>query len=75
MRRSSGELSKCGMGWMLDSDPQLGRIVHHTGHNPGYANHIIRMIDKDFTIIILSNNNFEPLDALSKDLIAALGGK
>ena len=73
MRLNSGALSQYGMGWMLGSDPQLGRIVRHTGHNPGYANHIIRMIDKDFTIIILTNNNFEPLDALSKDLIAALG--
>lgn len=59
------------MGWMLDSDPQLGRIVH----NPGYANHIIRMIDRDLTIIILTNNNFGRLDAVSKDLIAAFGGK
>jgi CubicO group peptidase (beta-lactamase class C family) len=75
MRLNNGTLSQYGMGWMLDSDPQLGRIVHHTGHNPGYANHIIRMIDKDLTIIILTNRDFEPLDALSKDLIAAFAGK
>lgn len=74
MRLNSGELSQYGMGWKLGNDPQLGRIVHHTGHNPGYANHIIRLIDKDLTIIILTNNNFEPLDALSKELLAALGG-
>lgn len=62
------------MGWMLDSDPQPGRIVHHPRHNPGYANHTIRLIDKDLTVIILTDNSFEPPDGLSKDLIAAFGG-
>ncbi len=75
MRLNNGTLSQYGMGWMLDSDPQLGRIVHHTGHNPGYANHIIRMIDKDLILLLLTNRDFEPLDALSKDLIAAFAGK
>lgn len=74
-RLNNGTLSQYGMGWMLDSDPQLGRIVDHTGHNPGYANHIIRMIDKDLIILLLTNRDFEPLDALSKDLIAAFAGK
>ena len=30
----------------------------HTGDNPGYATRIVRYIDQNRTIIILSNNAF-----------------
>lgn len=75
MKLNDGTLSQYGFGWMLGRDPVLGRIARHTGHNPGYANHIIRFIDKDITIIVLTNNDFGPLNDLSTDLIAAVGGQ
>jgi hypothetical protein len=50
MRTSTNEInndSTCnyGFGWMLRSDPLLGKIVMHTGDNPGYATQIKRYID------------------------------
>jgi CubicO group peptidase (beta-lactamase class C family) len=48
-------ISNYGFGWMLRSDP-LGRVVHHSGGNPGYNTHIVRYIDARKTIILLCNN-------------------
>jgi len=56
MKLNSGELSNYGFGWMLEDDPKLGRVVRHSGDNPGYRTHIIRYIDANRTIILLCNN-------------------
>lgn len=56
MKLSSGEISNYGFGWSLETHPQLGRVVRHSGGNPGYITHIVRYIDRNRTIIILCNN-------------------
>ncbi len=48
-------ISNYGFGWMLRSSPR-GRVVHHSGGNPGYNTHIVRYIDARKTIILLCNN-------------------
>jgi CubicO group peptidase (beta-lactamase class C family) len=53
---NDGSVSQYGFGWMLRSDSLLGRVVYHTGDNPGYKTEILRYIDKDKTVIILCNN-------------------
>ncbi len=62
MKLNDGSLSNYGFGWMLKTDSTMGRVVYHTGDNPGYKTQIIRFIDKNKTIILLNNNahaNFE----------------
>lgn len=51
-----GSLSNYGFGWTLGSDDRLGKVVWHTGDNPGYKTEIVRYIDADKTIILLNNN-------------------
>jgi CubicO group peptidase (beta-lactamase class C family) len=53
---NSDSLSHYGFGWILEEKAGAGRIVWHDGDNPGYKTIIIRLIDQDKTIIVLSNN-------------------
>jgi CubicO group peptidase (beta-lactamase class C family) len=59
-------LSCYGFGWDLGVHPKLGKFVSHTGDNPGYKTLIIRYIDTDNTIIILSNNAHEKINEIVK---------
>jgi CubicO group peptidase (beta-lactamase class C family) len=74
MRLNDGSLSQYGFGWMLRSDPALGRIVHHSGGNPGYTNHIFRLTDRNTTVVILSNDAYEQSNALNEAILAAIKG-
>ncbi len=65
----SDSLSQYGFGWMLYSHPGLGKVVWHSGDNPGYKTAIVRYIDADKTIILLCNNpQNDPFFKLLKDL-------
>ena len=44
-----------GYGVTVGKD-QFGNFISHSGDWPGYATNLARYIEKDFTIIILSNN-------------------
>jgi len=58
-------VSNYGFGWTLSKHPILGNKVSHTGSNPGYATSIVRYIDADKTIIMLSNNAYSKSDAIN----------
>jgi CubicO group peptidase (beta-lactamase class C family) len=45
-----------GFGWELKQSLKLGKVVHHSGDNPGYHTHIMRYLDKKYTVILLNNN-------------------
>lgn len=51
-----GNTSNYGFGWVIGQDAKLGKVVSHTGDNPGYKTEIIRYIEADKTIILLNNN-------------------
>jgi hypothetical protein len=53
-----GTVSNYGFGWQIGTDPVLGRVVSHSGDNPGYQTKIIRYIDQHKTIILLHNNPY-----------------
>ena len=53
---NDGSLSQYGFGWDLAIDPAMGRVVRHSGDNPGYKTQIIRYIDRHETVILLCNN-------------------
>ncbi|HEY5917319.1 MAG TPA: serine hydrolase domain-containing protein [Chryseolinea sp.] len=56
MKLNSDSLSNYGFGWEIVPTSKNGKIVFHTGDNPGYKTEIMRHIDSDNTIIVLSNN-------------------
>lgn len=70
MKLNDGGLSYYGFGWDLRNDSTLGKIVLHTGDNPGYKTEIVRYIHKKKTIILLSNNAYAGEDAIIKEVEA-----
>jgi CubicO group peptidase (beta-lactamase class C family) len=72
MKLSDGTFSNYGFGWMLRTDSTLGKIVYHTGDNPGYNTEIIRFLDHRITIILFSNNEYAGFGQLIRDLEALL---
>lgn len=54
---NNDSLSYYGFGWRIETHPSFGRVVRHSGSNPGYKTHLIRYIDKDKTVIMLCNND------------------
>jgi len=59
MTLKDGSKTYYGFGWNTRVDSVLGKIVSHTGDNPGYHTIIVRYIDQKKTIIILSNNAYD----------------
>lgn len=72
MKLNDGSISNYGFGWSLRTDSIFGRIVSHTGDNPGYKTQIIRYIDKKKTIIALNNNAHKNFSLVMKQLEGAL---
>ena len=44
-----------GLGWRIQLSPEFGNVVYHSGWWKGFKTYFIRMIDKDQTIIVLTN--------------------
>ncbi len=61
-----GTISNYGFGWEVNTHLKLGRIVEHSGDNPGYRTHIRRYLDQDYTIILLNNNSSGRMDDILK---------
>ncbi len=70
MKLKSDSVSNYGFGWVLETHPALGKVVRHSGGNPGYNTHIVRYIDKNRTIIMLCNNAHPKFNTLLKGIEA-----
>lgn len=70
---SDGGISHYGFGWALRTHPTLGRVVHHSGDNPGYRTHIVRYIDKNYTVILLNNSSSSRMEHILEELEGMLG--
>jgi len=64
MKLNSDSLSNYGFGWEIIPVSDNGKIVFHTGDNPGYKTAIMRYIDSDKTIIVLSNNASDKIGSI-----------
>ncbi|MBS1487630.1 MAG: beta-lactamase family protein [Bacteroidetes bacterium] len=71
-RLNDGTLSNYGFGWMLKMDSTLGKVVYHTGDNPGYKTEIFRCLDCHKTIIVLCNNAHPQFENMMKALVKQL---
>jgi len=61
---NDGSYTNYGFGWRLRSDSTAGKIVYHTGDNPGYRTIIIRYPDIRKTIILFNNNAHNSFGAI-----------
>ncbi len=68
-----------GFGWFIAQDSTLGKVVQHSGGWPGYGTYIKRFIDKNHSIIILTNNGGygrkSILSEVTKRLSTAMAGE
>lgn len=55
-RLADGTRSYYGFGWEIDPKSIFGKLVFHTGSNPGYQTIILRFVEENKTVIILNNN-------------------
>lgn len=74
-RLTDGSWSNYGFGWMLYEDKKTGRLIFHTGDNPGYHTQIRRYIDKKVTIILLNNNDSPAMDTILDGIETVLFSK
>ena len=44
-----------GLGWRIQKSSEMGKVVYHSGWWKGFKTYFIRMLDKDQTIIVLTN--------------------
>ena len=65
---TNGILIPYGFGWEVFTDAQTGKIVQHTGDNPGYRTIIIRFLDQRKTVIVLNNNAHDAIGTLIEAL-------
>ena len=65
---NSGEQVDYGYGWELQSDDKFERIAYHSGSWPGYTAFIVHFIDKENSIVILSNNEYINVGKFAKKL-------
>jgi CubicO group peptidase (beta-lactamase class C family) len=61
-------LSFYGFGWVIKPDVKGGKIVLHSGDNPGYKTEIIRHLAEKKTLIVLCNNDFKSFSELVEKL-------
>jgi CubicO group peptidase (beta-lactamase class C family) len=75
MKLNDGSFSDYGFGWMLKTDSAWGKIVYHTGDNPGYKTQIIRYIDKNKTLVLLNNNASGNIEQIIAGIVEILNAK
>jgi CubicO group peptidase (beta-lactamase class C family) len=52
------ELSEYGYGWELQTNDKYQKLMYHSGNWGGNINFILHFLEKDLTVIILSNNEY-----------------
>ncbi|PZX58240.1 CubicO group peptidase (beta-lactamase class C family) [Algoriphagus ratkowskyi] len=62
-----------GFGWEIEPKSPFGKMVMHTGDNPGYKTIIVRFIEENKTIIILNNNAHPDMMRLVEAATLSLG--
>lgn len=67
---TDGSTSQYGFGWMLIPTSPAGKVVWHNGDNPGYKTIIVRYLDDQKTLIMLSNNYHEKFEEIRETIDA-----
>lgn len=67
-----GQSSAYGFGWVIGKDGAGGKMVFHTGDNPGYHTQIRRYLSPQITLILLNNNNSDQMETILDGIIQIL---
>jgi CubicO group peptidase (beta-lactamase class C family) len=70
---NDGTRSYYGFGWEIKPQSPFGKMVMHTGSNPGYSTIIVRYLEENKTIIILNNNAYPDMMRLVEAATLSLG--
>lgn len=57
-KTQDGELSNYGYGWEIQNDLKYESLIYHSGNWGGNITFILHFLDKDLSVIILSNNEY-----------------
>lgn len=68
----NGKTSNYGYGLCIGDNDKYEKVVYHGGNWPGYSTFILHFIDKNTTIIILSNNAYENIEKLADQITQLL---
>lgn len=69
---NNGSETGYGYGFMLKKGDGIEDIIYHTGGWPGYSTMILRLAERDESIVVLSNNAFERFDFLVDEICKVL---
>lgn len=77
IKLNSGEtnLGYFGLGWEMEQDTSLGKLVYHSGAAMGLSSNILRNITKCQTVIIFDNAHFNAHENASKLMMLLNGEK
>ena len=66
-----------GYGWFIRQIPGVGKVVYHEGGIPGYNGLLFRAVDKQYCVILLSNNDADGsfTQQIAKSIISVLLNK
>jgi CubicO group peptidase (beta-lactamase class C family) len=69
---NNGTETGYGYGFMLRKGDGIEDVIYHTGGWPGYSTMILRFVDRDKSIVVLSNNGYEHFDFLVDEICKIL---
>ena len=72
MKLNNGKISNYGFGWTIIPNGLSGKVVWHNGDNPGYKTIIMRVLEKNKTLLVLCNNATEKFDIIAKQILTLL---
>ena len=68
---NSGQKINYGFGWEIDDTDGM-KILQHTGSTVGFANKIVRIPEKNTSLIILTNKDDTDVDTIANEVIKQL---
>lgn len=70
---NDGKKVKYGCGWELELNEKYERVAHHGGSWPGYLNYAVHYLDRERSVVVLSNNEYYFVPRLAKKICAIMG--
>lgn len=72
---NNGDSTSYGFGWSMGKTSSGGKMVSHSGYSVGFGIEIIRELDEDNTIIILTNYDLYLWAGVIQNLMRILNGE
>ena len=72
---NNGDTTEYGFGWFIQRSPTGKRMVTHSGGWVGFSTYIVREIEEDKCLVLLTNNSTEYFWPIVEGMTAILYGK